>query len=809
MLLNAIGEYQFVLFLRWFMSLDSKMASAHSMLKAFTYAIGVWIFFPVVTLAYGPLVCFGLSLDRLRHQDYGSDDGDESKANLKPALNIFYSLSLAQGALFMSVLIFQKCFGAYIPVFIRLHGFSRKVVIGYTSETEIRCQNNPEPTKNWNLITYGVGLLDSGLPDDFMWGARVLNMLIEQKIPIKWHLLRSPRHRIQLLIEALGWRSPSDRVTRELAARIVAHLASDLNLSEFPGAIECISSLLDTYYHKGLFNYQVTDTTREQEVFYSPSGSRNIGNGTPRRMVSLAELIRKFKAPRNGTMQDTQRQKNEELILQGLRILENLAHNRRNCTEIYNRGLLSKITGPLFYSDKLNEDIGMNVEWNKVVNASLRVVSCLMEDPGDTGMHVRHHIACNSKAIANLEAVLGQEGNSNILELQTHALDVLAKLFSDEATNVSRDIIDSFIWKALDIFLTDTWMEDYFQDQRKRIDQESRNQLVEDDNGPSFFWEKLCPSLLQKRNNKRANALMEKKLKEAQETWNQHKEKAGEVLAMLSMRSTRNSEAIMNFTGCENVVLCLAKMLDCKIKTIGCSISATETSKYEFSTGCRISAARILKHLCGHSTMNDDSVKKTLLKKVLEELLNINRNTETRVGGRNSRNSCSTARNDVENPPLLGSDDHQERSTCRSLQQLDDRMLHAAQLSLYATIRATWAKADDFASLIVQLVASNDFVGNLKMVIEENNYPTPACLAILKVTCEIIILLMQHNHYLPVIKDERIIDTLYEASETMAGVESSLLFSGVEHDCYGVPVKPLSSVLVKQARNLLSAKIGE
>lgn len=619
-LLNAIGEYQFILFLRWFMSLNSKMASAPSILKALTYAIGVWIFCPVVILAYGPVVCFALSLGRLRQHDYGIDDGDKSKANLKPALNIFYSLSMVQGALFMSVLIFQKSFGAYIPVFIRRHGYSREVVTGYTSETQIRCQNNPALTKNWNLITYGAGLLDSGLPDDFMFGAGVLNMLIEQKVPVKWVLVRSPRLRIQQLIGALAWRSPADRVTRGLAARIVAHLASDLNLSQFPGAIECVSSLLDTYHHN----------RSEQEVLCcSSSGYRNDGNGTSTVSVSLAELIRKFKAVEHGTLQDTKGQKregkplsgkgtNEDLILQGLRILENLAHNKHNCTEIYNNmGLLSEITAP-FNSDKFIEDIGMSVAWNKIVNASLRVLGCLMEDPGDAGKNVRRDIAGSSKAIENLVAVLDQKCHSNNLELQTHALDVLAKLFSDESPDMSRDTsIHLFMKKALDIFLDDKWMKDYFQDKRQKIDEESTNQLlVEDDDGPSSFWEELRPSLLQKRNRKRVKALREKKVKEAQETASQHKEKAGEVVAMLCVASPRNSEAIINITEGRNVVPCLTKMLDRRIRTIECTISATETWKTEVNIGCRVSAARILKHLCGHTTENDDSVKKTLLKKV-------------------------------------------------------------------------------------------------------------------------------------------------------------------------------------------------
>ena len=113
-----------------------------------------------------------------------------------------------------------------------------------------------------------------------------------------------------------------------------------------------------------------------------------------------------------------------------------------------------------------------------------------------------------------------------------------------------------------------------------------------------------------------------------------------------------------------------------------------------------------------------------------------------------------------------------------------------------------WTNEDDFANVVMHMVAGKDFVGNIKVVIEENSYPTPACLAILKITCEMVILLMQHHDYLKEFKEKQIIDAMSEAAETMAGLESCMLFSGVKHDCYGVAVEPLYSVLVEKAQKL-------
>ncbi|CAL4977391.1 unnamed protein product [Urochloa decumbens] len=812
---NAFGNREFLALLKQYESLQLKLKRTPSLSIYVNSVIFGFIFLPVaIPAAYGPIGCFILSLDRLRHQDYGSDDGDVNKANLKQALNLFYSVSLAQGGIFMSFIIFEVIFELYMMVFIWRHGFSKDVIDEYKDETVIRCVKDPVSTKNWNLITYGTELLDSELPEDYVSGATALNMLIEREIPIRWFLMRSPRQRIQKLIEALGWRSPVVRETRGLAARIVAHLAADLDLIQFQGALECISSLLDIS----------CQNTADQEVLHLVSGSNESRKWEPL-LFKLIRTYHAWKAKKNGTpMQDSKKKEkqrkpissigtNEDLILQGLRILENLAHNEYNCTEIYNtKGLLLKITAP-FNSDKFIEDIGTSVPWIKVVEASLRVVARLMEAPGETGMNMRRQIAgnrTNSKAIENLEAVLSRQGDSSILELQTHATDVLAQIFSDEST-MSSVRVDTFIETVRDIFLADIWMEDYF-DTRAKFVNETTSRLVKDKESPSY-WEELCPCLLEKR----IKALVDQKMKEAQETAMRHKEKAGAALAKLSRGNQNNSE---------DAIHRLIEMLDWKIETtVECSMSVTEAFKTKIQTKtirCRISAAEALKNLCVHSMVNN-TFKETMLRMILEELLSTNRKLESQAGGISLRNCLRATSNDEENPPSRQSllqqaqpqslrantrREHEENSPSLSrLQHPEERMLQAALLSLYATICETWKKnannAGDFAKVLMHMVAGKDFVGNLKVVIEENSYATPACLAILKITYEMVKLLMQHDDYLKEIKETKIIDAMSKAAETIAGLESCMLFTGVDHDCYGLPVKPLYSVLVEQARKLL------
>ncbi|KAG2650974.1 hypothetical protein PVAP13_1NG207900 [Panicum virgatum] len=776
-----LGDYRFIHFLRRIIPTNSRKWPGLRPHMKFLYLVGFGLLSPVVLfVGYSPVICFYISLNRLRQQDYGSD-GDASKANLRPALNLFYSLTLAQGAIFISVLIFQNGFTAYFRGFIRRHDLNGNVFAGYIEETQVKYMNNQASSETWNFVTYGVGLLDSELQDDFVTGVHALNVLIENGRQLRCLLIGSPRHRIQKLFSALGWRSLKDRKTRGLAARIVAHLASDLHIAEFPGSLESICSLLDTSVHYW----------DDQEVLNISSERIR----RKRRRGLLFTLMRKYRGWKNRNP-DSGEGTNGDLLLQGLRILENLALDKRNCAEIWNNSnLVSTVLAP-FSNDQFIKDIKTGDAWTNVVDASLRVVVQLMKAPGDIGTKMRQRIAGKgksvlgpqvvapeSKEVENLLAVLGPEFKScsRILELQTSAIEALAQLFADESTCISGETRADFIRRTLVIYLTDEkWMEDYLSDRRKRIDEEITNQLMEEDDNPSFL-EELCPCLMERKNKKRRKSLQREKMEEAQEAVREHKEVAGKALAMLSMGSESNKDVIMNFK-------------ECKIKTIKLFRSTTEPLlEVGINTGCRISAACILKNLCAHSMIC------YILLQILEELLEVKRGPESHRERRSSRNNCETRRNDIENPP----DGSQHGTTQRYLQQPEDRMFQAAMLSLYTTIRTTWMDTEDFASVVVKLVAQKDFVGTLKAVVEENNHATPACLALLKVTCEIVILLIKNGHFINDIKEKLIIDALSESSNIMSGLESCMLFAGLKHDCLGLPVKPLSSALVEQAKLLL------
>ncbi|CAM0877948.1 unnamed protein product [Alopecurus aequalis] len=357
---------------------------------------------------YGPVICLVLSLWRIAQRDYGRDD---NLGNLVPALVLFYSMVLCQCLLFIGWLFINLLQN---DVHYNLHGtfqltkiWGRKAVWAYISDTRERCWRNPASIRGRCFVHYAVDMLDSEVQNDYLTGARVVDHFIGLDADVSSLILPS-RPRIQKLIDTLGWRS-NDSEIRELAARIVAYIACDIHLTQFPGAMQSISSLLDItaiYWSK-----------KTLEVDYS------------------VQVI-------NGN----------ELILQGLTILQRLAcNNQQNCRDICsNPDLLHKIMAPI-YSDTLMEDIFIE-QWLSIVNGSFRVVLHLMQADEGTGSLMRRDIS--SRALSNLEKIL-DNGDVAGTELHTAAICIMTELALDASINLSNEAKETLVNQQLQVFFAD------------------------------------------------------------------------------------------------------------------------------------------------------------------------------------------------------------------------------------------------------------------------------------------------------------------------------------------------------------------
>lgn len=395
-----------------------------SSLKRFLVALTVGVQVIVSTVILCPLIALhmsglyittGISLWRLTEHDFGGKDGE---VNLKLGLEVLYSLALLQGALFCYR---TSCFhtGRRLAKIVgQEYGFRGRAldsVKRYLRDTRAGCFKDPSSAKGRNLLTYAVDLMGSQSPQCYLSGLRILDTLIgpgrrttdtaltssNKSMTLRRRMIikqmigsASCSHILHKLLQTLDSRSQYDGEMRERAARIVAHLASDIRLEQFPRGIQCISSMLET--------------PSQQDVNNDGGSSRATDY--------------------------------KELMLQGLCILGKLTADVDYCDAIWNtKGLLSKIIAPVS-SDLLhciNHD-----EWSAIVAASLQVMCKIVTAAGNTAGVLRREISGNSRAMRTMQTILDCENCGE--ELCVLAIKILTQLDIENR--------ESFICKLLAIF---------------------------------------------------------------------------------------------------------------------------------------------------------------------------------------------------------------------------------------------------------------------------------------------------------------------------------------------------------------------
>ncbi|CAL4899274.1 unnamed protein product [Urochloa decumbens] len=373
----------------------------------------------------GPFVCIALAMWRIAQRDYTGGDsssGGGGTGNLVPALDMFYSLVLFQGGLYVIWPLWEWGIFDDDPASL-LREYRGDIglpdeewccdyLARYLSDIRARCWREPASIRERTLRHFALDSLDSGSWEDMLSGLRFLDAMVEYGEDMRPQLLPF-RPRIQKLIDVLGWRHPADRARemRVAAASIVAQLAPDIHLAQFPGAMECISSLL--------LDEEATDL--------------------------LLTNIRT--------------RDSYKLILRGLAILDGLAFDHNNCTAICSTpgGLLRTIMAPLS-SAHLMDDIRNNTNWARVVSRSLKVLYKLLLAPGMASSQLRREIYSNKQSMSNLESFLehGQEyAGWELAELKREAMGILTQLRGDVSINLAMETKKKLITKLLQIFLGD------------------------------------------------------------------------------------------------------------------------------------------------------------------------------------------------------------------------------------------------------------------------------------------------------------------------------------------------------------------
>lgn len=305
----------------------------------------------LVTVLYllGLYISTGVALWRLIEHDYGNAEGS---ANLKPALNVLYSLAVAQGVLFGYKTLYDLLSkpGLVEKVASR-YSLDTDLVSHYLDETMTGCMKDPSFARGRNLVRYGVDLLmETGYELRYYAGVTILGTILQPgkawpgQSELVLELLTgsaSLSHMaIHRLLEMIGPTSPykRSREIREQAVRIVQHVAGRIHLEEqlFPGGrmIQCVSFLLDTVEEREQDPMECeTDywLLEEQKHAYLQRAATTTAGKSP-----------KDDSPLHGYR--------GRLVVQGLCILQKLLVHEDNCGVMLSRhsqGLVSKIMARL------------------------------------------------------------------------------------------------------------------------------------------------------------------------------------------------------------------------------------------------------------------------------------------------------------------------------------------------------------------------------------------------------------------------------------------------------------------------------
>ncbi|CAL0330691.1 unnamed protein product [Lupinus luteus] len=350
--------------------------------------------------------CLVLSSIKLIKHDYGEvEAGDTDKRNRQSALNIFYSLALAEALLVLMEKAYWKWQVSYCKL---LEEVDKECELGPSGMVSIRrffydaysrCVNGSIfDGLKMDMVSFSMDLLASNSPDEQLIGARILRQfsIRERFSDDTLQKIGIATSTVDRLVEMLNWTEQKEEEIRLSAAEILSKLASrkhnSLRIAGIPGAMESISSLLQT--NRDLI--PAADEIGEKKLTFHHSNYR---------FWTFNHL--------------------------GLLILKKLALNHDNCGKIGNtRGLLPKIIDFTHAEEELLNEENVNSSQILTVKRSLQLVKMLASTIGTTGEHLRREISEIVFTISNIRDIL-RHGDKHPL-LQKLSIEILTSLALEE-----------------------------------------------------------------------------------------------------------------------------------------------------------------------------------------------------------------------------------------------------------------------------------------------------------------------------------------------------------------------------------------
>ncbi|XP_039852795.1 uncharacterized protein LOC120711371 [Panicum virgatum] len=420
--------------------------------------------------------------------DYGQPPQDSSTSpNLVPAIRVFYVLALCEGSLYITASIlglFSFFPRRSLVRHLKLSGQQgAKAIDLYYECAYSTCMDTGlfAAKKTLSLAGFATESLSSGSSEVRLAGALVLsNLLHERETDYSSQELRSriisSNKTVSMLVGMLGWADGRNRDIRLLATRIITNLADSLTISEVPGMLKLVSSLLDA-------DYQPAKNEPEERQDSLLESATSVVNGQRDQASSvqtvpgnnggchwLRRCWRRTKEKWSVVLEEQPLTHQDSLNILGMVILERLAHDPDNCAEIAKATyLISKIIRLISYPTVDRESSNDHVQQHAVIFSSLNFVRRLAITGETTGEAIRQELCRNSFLLNNLECVLELEDGRMSTELMKLVIEILTKLAFDKDAREEIGSSKVTISKLMHAFIGKDGPTDAYYDQSLRM----------------------------------------------------------------------------------------------------------------------------------------------------------------------------------------------------------------------------------------------------------------------------------------------------------------------------------------------------
>jgi len=421
--------------------------------------------------------------------DYGQPPQDSSTSpNLVPAIRVFYVLALCEGSLYITASIlglFSFFPRRSLVRHLKLSGQQgAKAIDLYYECAYSTCMDTGlfAAKKTLSLAGFATESLSSDSSEVRLAGALVLsNLLNERETDYSSQELRSriisSNKTVSMLVRMLGWADGRNRDIRLVATRIITNLADSLTISEVPGMLKLVSSLLDADYQPANNEPEGRQDSLLESATSVVNGQRDQGSsvqavpGNNGGCYWLRRCWLRTKEKWSVVLEEHPLTHQDSLNILGMVILERLAHDPDNCAEIAKATyLISKIIRLISYpTDRESSNDHVQQHQHAVIFSSLNFVRRLAITGETTGEAIRQELCRNSFLLNNLECVLELEDRRMSTELMKLVFEILTKLAFDEDAREEIGSSKVTISKLMHAFIGKDGPTDAYYDQSLRM----------------------------------------------------------------------------------------------------------------------------------------------------------------------------------------------------------------------------------------------------------------------------------------------------------------------------------------------------